>query len=54
MKLVAALNACHLVLEDSVTDRALGEGGKRGSERASELKSRPTLAPQSLNLHIVM
>lgn len=30
------LNACHLVLEDSVTDRAVGEAGKRASERAGK------------------
>lgn len=39
-ELVAVLNACHLVLEDGVTDRAFGEGGKRASGRASWKASR--------------
>ena len=63
--LVSVLNAYHLVLDDSVTDRGLEEeeeegGGRGGSERERreeaviQLKSLPTLVSQSLNLHIVM
>lgn len=56
--LVSVLNAYHLVLDDSVTDRGLKKEGRqwegRREEAVIQLKSLPTLVSQSLNLHIVM
>lgn len=64
--LVSMLNAYHLVLDDSVTDRGLETEGKlwegmegaqidrKREEAVIQLKSLVTLVSQSLNLHIVM